>query len=147
MKKSIYPLVGAVITLLFLFFATPLYEAFFYDSEFSNAMYDNHIYLFVSLITAATAWVVAAVFYYVVDSVSFSRWYHWLIMLGVAVVVAAGGGYLCADRIFASLDYAFHGPLLSFSLVNALVEAVLFVVASFSMRWWSVNCRHTPLPE
>lgn len=147
MKKSIYPIAGVIITLLFLFFATPLYEAFFYDSEFSNAMYDNHVYLFVSLIAAAVSWGVAAVFYYVVDSVSFSRWYHWLIMLGVATVLSTVGGYICADRIFTSLDYSFFGPLLSFSLVNALVEVVLFVVASFSMRWWSVNCRHTPLPE
>ena len=24
---------------------------------------------------------------------------------------------------------------------------VLFVIASFAMRWWSSNCRHTPIPE
>ena len=27
------------------------------------------------------------------------------------------------------------------------VAAVTFVIASYSMRWWSSNCRHTPIPQ
>ena len=28
--------------------------------------------------------------------------------------------------------------------VNVLMAAVWYVVASFSIRWWSSNCRHSP---
>jgi len=28
-----------------------------------------------------------------------------------------------------------------------LFAAVLYIIASYSMRWWSSNCRHTPLPQ
>lgn len=45
-------------------------------------MYNENLYLVVAVITAAVAWGGAALFYYVVNSVSFSRWYHWLLTLG-----------------------------------------------------------------
>lgn len=146
-KNTILLIAGVVVTLLFIILAIPLFEAMYYEREFSTAMYDENIYMLVSVVTAIVAWAVAGVFYYVINSVSFSRWYHWLIMLAVAALVTPTINYFYADGVFVAMDYDFGHQLFSFAVVNMLVEVVLFVVASFSMRWWSSNCRHTPIPE
>lgn len=146
-KNTILLIAGVVVTLLFIILAIPLFETMFYEREFSTAMYNENIYMLVSVVTAIVAWAVAGVFYYVINSVSFSRWYHWLIMLAVAAIVAPAINYFYADGVFAAMDYDFSRQLFLFAIVNMLAEAVLFVVASFSMRWWSSNCRHTPIPE
>lgn len=147
MKNSILLICGLVITLVLFIFQAPIFEGFYFDNEFSNDMYNLHLYIVNTLITAISAWGFAAIFYYVVNSVSFSRWYHWLIMLAVSVVVCATASYFYITGAMEAeqLDYsvqAFH-----FTLATALVEAILFIVASFSIRWWSSNCRHTPFPE
>jgi hypothetical protein len=87
------------------------------------------------------------VFYYVINSVSFSRWFHWLVVLGVACVAAPVTSFVICNNAFTAEGYDFTGQLGSFCVIDLAVEAVLFIVASFAMRWWSTNCRHTPIPE
>ena len=140
MKNAILLITGAVITLLFLLFAVPLFESMYYEREFSNEMFNENVYLMISVVTAVIAWGVAGVYYFVINSVRFSRWCPWM-------VVAPTINYIYADSIFTALDYDFTHQLWSFASVNLVVEVVLFMVASFSMRWWSTNCRHTPIPE
>lgn len=148
MKKNMFLLIaGVVLTLLFLIFATPLVESLYYEREFSNEMYNENMYFLVAVVTAIVAWGLAAVYYYVINSVSFSRWYHWLIVLGVACVVAPVINYMYPNSVFDGLGLDFSAQLFSFCIVDLVLEAVLFIVASFSMRWWSSNCRHTPIPE
>lgn len=148
MKKNFILLIaGLVITLLFLIFSTKIFESLYYEREFSNEMYNQNLYFVVAIVTAVIAWASAGIFYYAINSVSFSRWYHWLIVLGVAVVLSAVVNYIYPNNIFSSDGLNFSAQLFSFCVVNLAVEAVLFIVASFSMRWWSSNCRHTPIPE
>ena len=147
MKNSILLISGILITLLTIFLSAHLYEMLYYDNEFSNEMYNEHLYIPVALVTALVAWVLAGIYYYVINSVRFSRWYHWLIMLLVAIVLAPTINYTYPDSVFSSLGYDFSAQLFNFSMANLVVEGVLFVVASYSIRWWSSNCRHTPIPE
>ena len=135
MKNAFCLGMGVFITLVFLLFPSWIFEAGYYETEFSNEMYNENLYLVVAVITAAVAWGGAALFYYVVNSVSFSRWYHWLLTLGVSSVLTT---VAC---------YAFSSQLVGFCLIDFLAAVALFVVASFAMRWWSSNCRHTPIPE
>ena len=102
--KVIFLVIGAVISVLFGFFSEPVYEALYYSSGFSEAMHNNDAYGIVAIIAIAMTWGIAALYYYVINSVKFDRWYHWM-------------------------------------------SALLFTIASFSMRWWSSNCRHTPIPQ
>ena len=146
-KNTILLITGLIITLLFLIFSTKIFEALYYEREFSNEMYNQNLYFVVAVVTAIIAWVTAGIFYYAINSVSFSRWYHWLAVLGVAVVLSAVVNYIYPNNIFSGEGLDFSAQLFSFCVVNVAVEAVLFVVASFSMRWWSSNCRHTPIPE
>lgn len=148
MKKNLILLIaGLVITLLFLVFSTKVFESLYYEREFSNEMYNQNLYFVVAIVTTVIAWASAGIFYYAVNSVSFSRWYHWLVVLGVAVVLSAVVNYIYPNNIFSSDGVDFSAQLFSFCVVNMAVEAVLFIIASFSMRWWSSNCRHTPIPE
>ncbi len=144
MKNGILLIAAAVLTLIFIIFPTMVYELTGSQSEFANEMYNEGYYLIVALIAAGVAWAGPALFYYVINSVSFSRWYHWLITLLLAAVVSAIASYSYLDGAL-STDYG--SSLTGFTVLQFAVTAVLFVLASFGMRWWSVNCRHTPFPE
>lgn len=147
MKQSIFLIIGAVLTLLFILFAAPMFEILYYEREFSNEMYNQSVYLPIALILAIAAWGVASLFYYVINSVRFSRWYHWLVVLVAVALLVPLATNAYADSVFTADGYSFSHQLATFGVICALTEGVLFVVASFSMRWWSSNCRHTPFPE
>lgn len=147
MKNIILLVTGIVATLLYVIFGDSLVEAVYYEREFSNEMYNEALYFPVAAFTALVAWGVAAIYYYVINSVRFSRWHHWLIMLACAMVAVWAFAYAYPNQAFADLGYDFSAQLRMFSLVVTAAEAALFVVASFAIRWWSSNCRHTPIPE
>lgn len=147
MKNKILLLLGVIVTAVVLIVPDHLFEALYFDNEFSNEMYNSHLYLDTALIAAATAWVLAAAYYYLINSVSFSRWYHWLIVLAVAAVVCPTAVYLHVTSVMEEMQLDFSLQAFRFALTVALVEVVLFVAASFAIRWWSTNCRHTPFPE
>ena len=100
-----------------------------------------------AIITAVIAWGGAVIYYYVINSVKFDRWYHWLITLAVVTVIAPVVCYAYNDYVFADNNLLYIGESVYFEFVNMLFTALLFVIASFSVRWWSSNCRHTPIPQ
>ncbi len=144
MKNSILLIGGGVLTLLFVIFPTSVFELVDSQSEFANEMYNENYYLIVAIISALMAWGFAALFYYVVNSVSFSRWYHWLLTLLAVSVLSPIVNFIYLNGVL-STDYG--SKLFIFCVIDFVVTAVLFKIASFSMRWWSSNCRHTPIPE
>ncbi|MFR5271036.1 MAG: hypothetical protein ACLTGI_11485 [Hoylesella buccalis] len=104
-KNTILLLAGAVITLLFIIFATSLFESLFYEREFSNEMYSANLYFIVAIVTALIAWAFAGIYYYVINSVSFSRWYHWLIVLiGAMIVRSCHQLHLSQWCVFRQMD-------------------------------------------
>lgn len=147
MRQLILLFTGIILTILFMVFATDLFEMFYYEMQFSNEMYNNGLYFVSSLSTAIIAWLCAAIFYYGINSVSFSRWYHWLVMLVIAgiIVIAINVPYL--ESVFSDNGIDFSKELAVFAVVNIIIECIIYTIASFSMRWWSTNCRHTPIPE
>ena len=147
MKNGILLIGGIVISVLMLIFPAQIFETMFYDTEFSNEMYNNHLYFSNAIIVVGTAWGLAAVFYYLINSVSFSRWYHWATMLGCAMAVSAVISYSHITSTMEQMQLYFGVPAFHFALCEAMIEGIFFIIASFAMRWWSSNCRHTPFPE
>ena len=88
MKNGILLIAGLVVIALYVIFSMQIYELLYYESEFSQAMYEENMYLVVALINSGIALAAAAIYYYAINSVSFARWYHWLIFLGIAVIFA-----------------------------------------------------------
>lgn len=147
MNKSIILFVGAAVTILYIIFSTSIFEVLYNEREFSNEMYNQNLYVSVGIISTCTAWGISGTYYYLINSVSFSRWYHWLTMLLTASVLTPVVCYMICDDVFDAEGYDFSSQLFNFVLRIFAVELVLFIIASFSMRWWSSNCRHTPIPE
>lgn len=147
MKKLIWLAAGVVITLLMFVFKTTVLEALYYDAEFSNEMYNENLYFTVMLIVVSVAWVAAALYYYAINSVRFSRWYHWLVVMAVVAVLVPVLVYQVADGTFSDYGFDFSRQLVGFCTGVCALEIVLYTVASFAVRWWSSNCRHTPFPE
>ena len=147
MKNSILLAIGLIVTAAAIALSDTLFEALYFDNEFSNEMYNSHLYFTNILIVAITAWGLAATYYYIINSVSFSRWYHWLMVLAAAVVICPIARYLHITGTMEVRQLKFEHQAFHFVLTEAFVEAAMFVIASFSIRWWSSNCRHTPFPE
>ena len=62
MKKNTMLLVcGIIVTVLFIVFSTPLFEALCYQADFSNEMYNDNLNLISAIITSAVAWVLAGI--------------------------------------------------------------------------------------
>ena len=147
MRQLILLFTGIILTILFMVFATDLFEMFYYEMQFSNEMYNNGLYFVASSSTAIIAWLCAAIFYYGINSVSFSRWYHWLVMLVIAGIIVTAINVPYLESVFSDNGIDFSKELAVFAVVNIIIECIIYTIASFSMRWWSTNCRHTPIPE
>ncbi|MBR1804314.1 MAG: hypothetical protein IJ775_05360 [Muribaculaceae bacterium] len=146
-QHLIYLIAGIVITVLFYVFRVMAYESIYAVAGYSDQLYNLGLYDMIPLITIAVAWAVAGIYYYGINSVRFDRWYHWLVMLALAMLLAPIVGYMVNSHIFDENGLSYVAESLTFELVNMMWTALLFIVASFSMRWWSTNCRHTPIPQ
>ena len=143
--KLIFPILGVVLTIVFWFFRVELYEALYNVNGFSNAMYNHGAYGVVALITIVVSWGMAAIYYYVINSVKFDRWYHWLAIMGVTSVLSPLICYIVVDNLLEGMDYS--TAEFTFEVYNVFFTVLTFLIASFSIRWWSSNCRHTPIPQ
>ncbi len=147
-KKGIYLILGIVVTVLFVLLRENVYYGLLYQGGgFSEDLVNCGVIMPITLVMVAMAWGGAAIYYYVINSVKFDRWYHWLAVLAVVAVVTPVICYCINNAIFNSYDVEHGAEMINLELSNILIEAILFTVASFSMRWWSSNCRHTPIPQ
>lgn len=144
-RNLIFLAAGVAITVLFMIFPTQIYEAVrYFEGGYSNELYNYGIYDTFAMITAGIAWAVALIYYYVINSVRFDRWPHWLIMLLVAIILVPAACFSYNEYVFSENGLAYLGESLQMSVFHVLFGAVMFVVASFAARWWSTNCRHSP---
>lgn len=145
--KLVYLCIGIALTVLFFVFNEDIYEAMYYSVAFNNGLHNYDVYTPITIITILMAWGGAAVYYYAINSVRWDRWWHWLVMLAVVVLLTPIICYIVNVRMFDENGISMAAEAASFEVFNLVVTAVLFVIASFSMRWWSTNCRHTPIPQ
>jgi len=151
MKHFVYLMVGIGITVLFFILSCTdgfnIWEVMYFNQGFNDKMFNLNVYPVIAAIAIAVAWGGAAIYYYAINSVKFDRWYHWLAVLGAVAIVAPVVCYIYNDSVFASNGLMYVGESIQFEMQTVLFTALLYIVASYSMRWWSSNCRHTPLPQ
>ena len=153
MKKLICLITGIVLTVVFFILAcidnpeVNIFDLMYYNPEFGDAVFNNSLYPLVSAIVAIMAWGGAAVYYFVINSVNFDRWFHWASVLAGVTLLTPIVNYFVIEGVLSSEGLDLVGATIQFVLRLMLLVAVLFVAASFSMRWWSSNCRHTPFPQ
>lgn len=146
-KNFIFLALGIIITALYMIFPTEIYESMNLDPSFMDEMYNAHLYSTIATSIAITVWIVALVYYYAINSVRFSRWFHWLIMLLFTILIAPSISFYFPFSEFSEEGKDYLMQLLQFNIINVGITILLFIIVSFSIRWWSTNCRHTPIPE
>lgn len=104
----------------------------------------NQLTMPLALITVLIPWVIAAMYYYVVDSVHLDRWWHWGVIM---IVTGLLTGVSSWQYLLSHIEPLYSTHIISLSGWNALWGACVFILASFGIRWWSTNCRHTPIPQ
>lgn len=151
MKHIGFLITGIVVTVLFFIlscsFDYNIYEWLYTAQGYSDSMMNLSVYPVIAAITIIVAWGGAAIYYYVINSVKFDRWYHWLATMAVVVVLAPVICYIYNDSVFSGSGLSYAGQAMRFEMVTVLFAAVLYIIASYSIRWWSGNCRHTPIPQ
>ena len=151
MKHLTYLIIGIAVTALFFILSCTdsfnIYEVMYFNQGFNDKMYSLDMYPVIAGITILVAWGGAAIYYYAINSVKFDRWYHWLAVLGAVAVLAPVVCYIYNDTVFASNGLMYIGESIQFEMQTVLFAALLYIVASYSIRWWSSNCRHTPIPQ
>lgn len=151
MKHFVFLGIGIAITLVFFILSYSqsfnIFEQLYFNQGFNDQLYNLSMYPVLALIMIILTWGAAALYYYVINSVNFDRWYHWAGVLGITTLVSPIVCYLYIDSALKNAGLAYGGESVQFAMQLLLMSAVLFVVASFSMRWWSTNCRHTPIPQ
>jgi hypothetical protein len=128
-------------------FFAGIYEKFFYSSPFSDDVYQEGIYGPLGIIAFVGALVMMAIFYYIINRPSFSRWYHWLIILGIHFAMQYGICILQTKPKFSELKLEYGSEYWTFAFMHAFFATLLFIGFSFLFRWWSKNCKRTPIPN
>lgn len=147
-KDTIYLIAGVVATVLFWLLRVQLLELVYNAPGYSDNMYNLGVYDTVAIAITALPWMAAVLYYYVINSVHFDRWWHWLAMLAVVAVVTPVVCYCINTSAFADNGgISYPAEEAAFQTATVLYATLMFVVASFSIRWWSSNCRHTPIPQ
>lgn len=146
-NKIIFLVLGIIATIVFFVLRDTIYEALYFAQGFSDQMYNLKLYTYFAGIIIAMTWGGAAVYYYLIDSVRFDRWYHWLITLAIVTLITPVTCYIVNDSVFADNDLLYISESIEIEFFTAMLTALMFIIASFSIRWWSSNCRHTPIPQ
>lgn len=111
--------------------------------------------LFLSNVFITIAFVV--IFYYVINHPRFQRWYHWLLVMGcnfaiiflihIFTCIMMKNKEIVRSDTASDATYLFDQGALVFtfySLEMALISVVIYIVFSYSIKWWSVNACLTP---
>ncbi|MGM9804597.1 MAG: hypothetical protein ACI308_10530 [Muribaculaceae bacterium] len=144
-KHLIMLAAGIAIAILLLAMPTSIYEGIkYFDGGYSNELYNHGLYSTFAIITVTVAWVMAIIYYYVINSVKMDRWPHWLIMLILNVVISTALCVIANTRMLMANSLSYGNESLQMALIHVALALVMFVVASFAIKGWSSNCRHSP---
>lgn len=116
----------------------------------------------IALWTLVISLLISVLYYYIIDSSRFHRWWSWLIMLLFNSILCLFFTYwwikedylnnLIGDCLLYQKDesgdiiayYITDSSFWGFSLTNAIISLAVFFILSMILKWGSVNCRKSP---
>ncbi len=132
-------------------FFAPLYEGWglFYLNNFSDDLYNNQLYLPIGWTLLLSTLGLMAVYYYLINHPRFNRWYHWLLYVGLVGLINFAVAYFVSHDEINMLyeEDPYRAQYYTFGLVNLLYAFVFCTIFSYIIRWWSINCATTPVPQ
>ena len=131
-------------------------------------VYDGvNLFNVIGLITAGVTLALVLAYYYLplylFNHPRSNRWWNWLIILLIAGIINffIGAGWTINDFLNGNIGdclmytrdeqgniIAQHIYIINcwlFGLTNFIVSTLFFVVWSLAFKWWSRNCKHSPL--
>ena len=125
------------------FFAS-VYEYFYYEPNFSQAVYTSGLYTLIGLGTFLIPLITCLIYYKVIDRPNLSNVFAWM-LFGVAGSIA-GYGFTHAVA-YGSLSglYDFSIEYISLSLQSLWISAILYIILSLVIKNISINCKNVPL--
>lgn len=124
-----------------------LYELFFYSVPFSDDLYEQELYSPLGICVLLIGLTFVILFYYLINRPSFSRWYHWVVILLANFVIAFVIGFILPYNKFEAMGLEYESEYYTFALFNALIATIVFILFSYTLRWWSTNAKQTPIPH
>jgi len=133
-------------------FFDPDLGLYLYGYDCNTGMFTGPpLYSNFGLIMLLGSFVMAAVFYYVINHPRFNRWHHWSIILGANLIIQFAIPYfiltnhldvgrICGDLVVTTSDIS------GFAWSSVILAFIVYVFASLLMRWWSRNSSCTPYP-
>ena len=123
----------------------------FYKEPFSSDLYNESLYGTIGFITIISALLFNLAFYYLINRPSFSKWYHWLLVGVLHLLVCFFFSYFIPkdafDALFAGSDPYTTSDYLGFSLANTASALSFYIIWMFIVRWKSSNAKTTPFPH
>lgn len=131
------------------------------NSEGDPVWEANHYVMF-GFIALGIALLIAATYYYVINSASFNSFGSWLIMLsvtgvsnlliGACVLISrlnSGEIDRCLDEITQDGEVLYENIVTiadcwMFGLANLFLSVAFFIIISFVIKWGSTNCKRVP---
>ena len=126
------------------------YELLAYFDALSNDLYDQNLYITIGLCMVLIPIAVLAIYYYVINSVKFNKWWHWLLLVIVLCAINFGIAYSIS---YNELSYLYgqqnqllpyHTEIIGFSLINAIWTFIVSFAWSLIIKWGSKQCCRTP---
>lgn len=124
-----------------------IYEALFYSTPFSDDLFQEGLYGTVGITLLIGSLFMVLLFYYFINRPSFSRWYHWLIIMCIHVAVQYWLAVAIVKPKLSDLNPDYGSEYWTFALYHSGLALVAYIILSFMLRWWSRNCKRTPIPN
>lgn len=137
---------GLAITVVYIVFADPLYEAMYLGSDdFADAMYENNQYFVIALISCLCSWCIAIIYYLLVDSSRLNSFIWWLCGLVITWGLSLWLTVYIPDQTFINMGEYEYAPFLwNLGWINVAVCVVVYFIASLSLKNMSVNVSTRP---
>lgn len=132
-----------------------------YNCETDNYT-DPVLFPRIALWTFLISLLIGILYYYIINSARFHRWWSWLIMAFSNSLICFFFAYwwikedyldnLIGDCLLYQRDesgdiigrYITESSFWGFSLTNAIISFVTFFILSIMLKWGSTNCRKSP---
>ena len=117
------------------------------------------MFIAIGLVAIMVAAVCFVLYYYIINSSKWNKWWHWIMVLLFVGVVNFIIGYEWTIGEYAYIDECFFyitnennekiqvifgTNFWLFGLANCIISALFFIILSFVGKWGSSQCRRTP---
>lgn len=112
----------------------------------------------IGIVTLVVALAFFVLYYYIINSAKYSKWWHWVIVLVIVAICGLFIGksmayteeiedcllYLNNDEGITDIVAIAPANFWYFGIANSIVASLFFIILSFAGKWGSRNCRRTP---